>query len=659
MAESGSKTEALHLRPIYTSQSPLFARKALKPSVFLPFLITTRPITVNLQMQPTASDTIRSKQPNLTQSPQLRFAVMGKTVSPKHANREDRPKTQRKVTSSVSADTLRGNAPRVDCHRSENTVRKAVETVVVLRREKEVSPVRNCVNQVPGLFYEVRDDCAAEVSGQTYLLTPVYRGRPHTVLFQYPPQCNRPPRTSPRVISALTSELALKPLHYSRPEFGHIYTCIQSVLHYNGFTETEDSDFTLYLSSDITPKILLDFDPYQRYNHHPGSWQLGRKDNLWRNISHMRRLHGSEYDFCPMTFLLPEDFPRFQREREVRPSELWILKPSASACGRGIRVLSNKSKIKNKPGYLISHYISNPHLLNGRKYDLRLYVCVPSYDPLRIYLYKEGLVRFCTEEYTTAKTSVSQRYVHLTNYSVNKHGATYRPNHDTPAEDKTAHKWSHSVYRARLIDLGIDPEPVFARIKDLIVKTIIAGEPAIVNAALQYTRCRGVCFETYGFDVLLDDTLRPWLMEVNVSPSLNSNSPLDKRIKTALIADIYTLLGFIPCNREILSQEAESQKQSRIFGLSRRPKRPTLQAIAECRSLQELELDEGEVTMLMEAVEEQSRLGLFECLFPLRENVERYGRFLETTRVNNQLLWRLLQEPEFLQKYQLGPVLRV
>jgi len=44
-------------------------------------------------------------------------------------------------------------------------------------------------------------------------------------------------------------------------------------------------------------------------------------------------------------------------------------------------------------------------------------------------------------------------------------------------------------------------------------------------------------FEVYGFDVLVDANLRPWLLEVNVSPSLSSSSPLDKQIKTTLLSD--------------------------------------------------------------------------------------------------------------------------
>ena len=39
------------------------------------------------------------------------------------------------------------------------------------------------------------------------------------------------------------------------------------------------------------------------------------------------------------------------------------------------------------------------------------------------------------------------------------------------------------------------------------------------------------CFEIYGFDLLLDDKLKPWLLEINLLHSLSSSSPLDKRIK--------------------------------------------------------------------------------------------------------------------------------
>ena len=50
---------------------------------------------------------------------------------------------------------------------------------------------------------------------------------------------------------------------------------------------------------------------------------------------------------------------------------------------------------------VISRYLCNPLLINGHKFDLRLYVLVTSYEPLRIYIFKEGLVRFASVEYNT------------------------------------------------------------------------------------------------------------------------------------------------------------------------------------------------------------------------------------------------------------------
>jgi tubulin polyglutamylase TTLL4 len=132
----------------------------------------------------------------------------------------------------------------------------------------------------------------------------------------------------------------------------------------------------------------------------------------------MRRAHGRHYDFIPATYILPEDFRRFTTEREEDSKALWIVKPAASSCGRGIRVIGKSTSLTKKTNAIVQRYIANPHLINGFKYDLRVYVCVTCFDPLRIYIFNNGLVRFATEAYSNARGSVKKRYVHLTNYSV-------------------------------------------------------------------------------------------------------------------------------------------------------------------------------------------------------------------------------------------------
>ena len=62
----------------------------------------------------------------------------------------------------------------------------------------------------------------------------------------------------------------------------------------------------------------------------------------------------------------------------------------------------------------------NPHLISGYKYDLRVYVLVTSFNPLKVYMYTDGLVRFSTEKYTLDPKNINQKFVHLTNFSINK-----------------------------------------------------------------------------------------------------------------------------------------------------------------------------------------------------------------------------------------------
>ena len=59
---------------------------------------------------------------------------------------------------------------------------------------------------------------------------------------------------------------------------------------------------------------------------------------------------------------------------------------------------------------------------------MRIYALVSCFEPLKVYLFKEGLVRFATQKYTTNQKATGQKYVHLTNYSINKKNEDYVKN---------------------------------------------------------------------------------------------------------------------------------------------------------------------------------------------------------------------------------------
>ena len=121
---------------------------------------------------------------------------------------------------------------------------------------------------------------------------------------------------------------------------------------------------------------------------------------------------------------------------------LYILKPVAASCGRGIKVIGKKTHISRRDGYLASKYVCKPHLINDLKYDLRVYVIVTSYDPLRVYVYNEGLVRFATEKYTLDPSDLKKKFIHLTNFSVNKKSENFKVNNANGEDDENSSKWS-------------------------------------------------------------------------------------------------------------------------------------------------------------------------------------------------------------------------
>lgn len=84
---------------------------------------------------------------------------------------------------------------------------------------------------------------------------------------------------------------------------------------------------------------------------------------------------------------------------------------------------------------------------------------------------------------------------------------------------------------------------LFKSIEEVIIKTCISAQPNMLDIHSKSQQKRNCCFELYGFDILIDDKLKPWLMEVNVCPSLSSSSPMDRRIKHTLLTDILNLIG--------------------------------------------------------------------------------------------------------------------
>ncbi|KAK6627894.1 hypothetical protein RUM44_010376 [Polyplax serrata] len=402
-------------------------------------------------------------------------------------------------------------------------------------------------------------------------------------------------------------------------------------------------------------KTLKDF---QKLNHFPGTFQIGRKDRLWKNMYRLMVKFGKkEFGFIPKTYILPHDrkLLRTAWEKAAGPGKgQWIIKPPAAARGTGIKVVHRWGQIPKKRSLIVQKYIAQPYLINGSKFDLRLYVLMTSIHPLRIYLYDDGLVRFASVKYSDDVECLSNRFMHLTNYSINKLSTQYQVNAD--ASSCHGHKWSLKSLWTYLSNQGVNVKALRKNLTDLVIKTIISGESNINMLSKNNLPSRYCSYELFGIDVLLDHTLKPWLLEVNISPSLHSASPLDLAVKGPLVKELLNIAGFqVPAKltkeqEDIFLNAYELQDDTHTFCYDKRLYWTNLskEEKAKQESFHNSTRDEymntilekltpDDVRHLVQFEDELTQLCRFEKIFPT-SHTHSYHHFFEAPRYYNMLL---------------------
>ncbi|KAM6279657.1 putative tubulin polyglutamylase TTLL2 isoform 1-T2 [Porphyrio hochstetteri] len=333
----------------------------------------------------------------------------------------------------------------------------------------------------------------------------------------------------------------LRPLVFRVPE--KVPAIVREVLLERGWTEfdkkeQDDADWNLYWRN--SPFRMTDhysIKPWQRLNHYPEAIRITRKDYLARHLKRMKGAYGSAlYEFSPMAFIMPNDYVKFiaeyskDRQSVGRRPSYWICKPVDLSRGRGILIFQNIKDLVYDCAVVVQKYISNPLLISGYKLDLRLYVCVTSFCPLTVYTYEEGLVRFATEKFDLS--SLDNVYAHLTNTSINKYGASYKAYKEGIGYGC---KWTFSKFRSYLRIFGVDDMLLWQKINNIVILTLLALTP-LPEASN--------CFELFGFDILIDDKFKPWLLEVNYNPALCLDCSIDDTVKRKLLHDVVELLNY-------------------------------------------------------------------------------------------------------------------
>lgn len=225
------------------------------------------------------------------------------------------------------------------------------------------------------------------------------------------------------------------------------------------------------------------------YNRFPGMEYLCRKKVFCESNNRMRRTFPKKFNFSPISFMLPEEANALEAYMQEHPKFFFIGKPSKGKGGEGIILIQKFRDIPKNimsgetSDLLVQRYIKTPLLLDGKKFDLRLYVLIKGFDPIEAYLADEGLARFCTDNYKQpTKENMKNMFMHLTNFSLNKNSENYvQPNDDFLEHDSGSKRLLSSLWKS-LDEAGYDVATIKDKIKDTIKKAVITMEPYLIHA---------------------------------------------------------------------------------------------------------------------------------------------------------------------------------
>ena len=195
---------------------------------------------------------------------------------------------------------------------------------------------------------------------------------------------------------------------------------------------------------------------------------------------------------------------------------------------------------------IVQKYLDNPLLYYKRKFDIRCFVLLDS--NLNVYFCREGHLKGCSELYDLDNTN---KFIHITNYSFQKNSSNF-------GKFEKGNEISYSDFKKFMVKEHIPLEKFEKMIEHM--KFLIQLSLKAVSKKL--TKVNPVlCFEIFGYDFIVDNEFRPWILEINDNPGLCISSPVIAKIIPRMLDDAFRLTIDVVFNTKYSPECFDSRKR--------------------------------------------------------------------------------------------------
>lgn len=209
-------------------------------------------------------------------------------------------------------------------------------------------------------------------------------------------------------------------------------------------------------------------------------------------------------------------------------SNIWIVKPAGLSRGRGIRCHNNlveiQDQIKKEGTWVVQKYIENPLLILKKKFDIRQWVLVTCWNPLTVWFYERSYLRFGVEDFSI--DNLKNKFIHLTNNSIQKNSEHFE---NTEIDGSMWHSEEFGEFLDEENGRDVYEAEIKPKIKKIVLYTLECVQDMVDNTK------NGA--ELYGYDIMIDEDYKPWLIEINSSPAMDYSTPVTKELVKQVLED--------------------------------------------------------------------------------------------------------------------------